>query len=127
MQQAPATEQMVQYRVAADHRLHFGRLFFQVTAFNLAFALALYVVVTDRMGPSPAAALSGCVLIGTAAVASRLLRQERLYATAIAAIEAAQEELLAVEPSPGRGARVATVFGFAVAGALLLIAAWLEL
>ncbi|MBB3695851.1 hypothetical protein [Sphingomonas sp. BK580] len=126
MQPPPASDQMVQYRVAADHRLHFGRLFFQVTAFNLAFALALYVVVADRLGPPTATALSGCVLIGTAVVASRLLRQERGYATAIAAIEAAHEELLAVEPTPGRGARVATVFGLAAAGALLLIASWLE-
>jgi hypothetical protein len=81
--------------------------------------------VADRVGPPSPAALSGCVLIGTAAVASRLLPQERLHAIGSAAIEAAQEGLLVVEPHPVRGARAATVFGLASAVAVLLIAACL--
>lgn len=126
MQRAPATDQMVQYRVAADHRLHFGRLFFQVTAFNLAFALALYVVVADAMKPPMAMALSGGILIATSAIVGRLLRQELRYATAMATIEATHDALLPVEPTSGQGARVATAFGLAVVGVLLQMVAWLE-
>lgn len=123
MQTPCASDPMVQYRVAADHRLHFGRLFFQVTAFNLALALALYTVTVTHGGAAPAMALAGGVLVAAAGVAGRLLRQERRYAAALAAIEAAHPALLAVEPAPGRGARVATVLGLAAAGVALMLGA----
>lgn len=112
---------LAQYRVAADHRLHFGRLFVQVVAFNLALSLAtIFVVGNGPVGWTIALDAAGLILIGTAGVSSRLLYQERRYASAMAEIEKVGEGFMALPAPSALLAHRLTIFGLGIAGVVLL-------
>jgi hypothetical protein len=113
----------MQYRVLADHRLHFGRLYFQVIGTNLALvtAAATAIGIGKPQWWTAARFLAGIVLMGTAFVAHRLRRQEALYASALEAIEREEEGMDQIPAAPRHGARqlvVAALIGTGLALAL---------
>ncbi len=113
---------LVQYRVVADHRLHFGRLYFQVIGLNLTLAAgALLAIGIGRPDWWPAAKLLvGIALVGTAAVAFRLHGQEESYASALRIIEEREAGMIRLPSSRRPGARASVVAGLALVGLLLI-------
>lgn len=112
---------LVQYRVLADHRLHFGRLYFQVIGLNLALVTGALtaIAVTRPIWLAAAGLLAGPILSGTALVAHRLHAQEESYASALRAIEQHEPGMITL-PNPKRlGARRFVVLALVAAGLLL--------
>lgn len=116
---------LTQYRVLADHRLHFGRLYFQVIGINLAMVVGASTAIAIARPAWWAAArlLAGLVLIGTSFVAHRLLRQEQDYASALRTIEKHESAMIQLSGPNGPSARRSVVAALAVAGLLLVIEA----
>lgn len=114
---------IVQYRVLADHRLHFGRLYFQVIGLNLAIVTGvLTAVAIDRPHWLAAAGLLAApILVGTALVAYRLHAQEESYASALRAIEHQEPGMIALPNPKQLGARRLVVLALAAAGLLLTL------
>ncbi|WP_298812585.1 hypothetical protein [uncultured Sphingomonas sp.] len=111
----------VQYRVLADHRLHFGRLYFQVIGLNLALVTGVLTAIatTRPLWLAAAGLLAGPILFGTALVAHRLHAQEESYASALRAIEQHEPGMITL-PNPKRlGARRFVVLALVAAGLLL--------
>lgn len=98
---------LVQYRVLADHRLHFGRLYFQVIGTNLALATgAMLAIALGRSAWwTPIQLLVGFLLMGTGLVAHRLHCQEERYAAAMREIEKADGDMVRLPDMQGHGAR----------------------
>lgn len=112
---------LVQYRVLADHRLHFGRLYFQVIGLNLILATGVLICVAIKQPLWLAAAglLVGPILFATALVANRLHAQEESYASALRVIEHQEPGMIALPNSKQLGARRLVVLVLAAAGLLL--------
>jgi len=112
---------LVQYRMLADHRLHFGRLCFQVIGLNLALVVgaSVAVAITRPLWLPAAGLLGGLILSGTGLVAHRLHAQEETYASALRAIEQHQSGMVALSGPKQLGARRLVVLALAAAGFLL--------
>jgi len=122
--QTPETR-LTQYRVLSDHRLHFGRLFFQVIAFDTALAAALHISAeSDASGVR--AALPGAILLATAFIAFRLMRQEAIYSGLMRDFEAVMPGWVQTPPPAGLGSRLMTVCGLATVGVSALVSAWIS-
>ncbi len=113
---------LVQYRVLADHRLHFGRLYFQVIGLNLALVTAVLtaVAISRSLWFAAAGLLMGPILLGTALVAHCLHAQEESYASALRAIEQQEPKMVALPGPKTLGARRLVVVALAAAGLLLI-------
>lgn len=115
---------LVQYRVMADHRLHFGRLYFQVIGINLA----VVAVTATAIGVAKPAwwmamrMLAGLVMVGTGFVAHRLHLQEERYASVLRAIEE-EGGMIQLPGTQRHGARRSVVIGLVAAGLCLSIEA----
>ena len=120
---------LVQYRVLADHRLHFGRLYFQVVGLNLALVVGVSTAIAiNRPLWLPAAnLLAGLILFGTALVAHRLHAQEESYASVLRAIEQHEPGMIEVSGSKKIGARRLVTLALAAAGLLLISASAFQL
>lgn len=116
---------LIQYRVLADHRLHFGKLYFQVIGLNLTSVVgAMTAIGIARPAWWMATRLlAGLVLVGTSFVAHRLHYQERTYASALRSIEEHEAGMVQLSGSQGLGARQFVVVALAVTGLLLAIEA----
>lgn len=114
---------VMQYRVLADHRLHFGRLYFQVIGLNLTLVTGVLVAIAIARPPwLPAAGLlAGLILFGTGLVAHRLHAQEESYASALRAIEQHEPGMVALPGQKQLGARRLVVLTLAAAGLLLTL------
>lgn len=112
---------LVQYRVLADHRLHFGRFYFQVIGLNLALITGVLtaVAINRPLWLAAAGLLAGPILFGTALVAHRLHAQEESYASALRAIEQHEPSMVALPGPKQPGARQLMVLALAAAGLLL--------
>lgn len=112
---------LVQYRVLADHRLHFGKLYFLVIATNLATLTGATVAIAIARPAWWVAMrfIAGIVLAGTAFVAHRLHHQEVSYVAALRAIEEEEESMLTLSSSRGFSARRIVVVALIVVGALI--------
>ncbi len=80
----------VQYAVFSRHRLHYGRLFFEVIAFSV-IVLLLGTIVSLSLPSAWRPVLDvggGGALLMTAFIAHRLNRQEEAYARLLSRIEA---------------------------------------
>ena len=112
---------LVQYRVLADHRLHFGRLYFQVIGLNLALVTGVLAAIAIARPPwlSAAGLLVGLILFGTGLVAHRLHAQEESYASALRAVEQHEPAMVALPGPKQLGARRLVVLALAAAGLLL--------
>lgn len=112
---------LVQYQVLADHRLHFGRLYFQVIATNLTLVTgAVTAIVIGR--PSWWIAIcfvAGIVLAGTGFVAHRLHHQEESYAAALRTIEQEEDSMLALSIAGRFGARRLVAIALIAIGLLI--------
>jgi hypothetical protein len=115
---------LIQYRVLADHRLHFGRLYFQVIGTNLALvtAAATAIAIGRPAWWLAMRLLAGLVLMGTGFVAYRLHHQEERYASALRAIEE-EEGLLSLRGTQRPGARRLVVIALVTIGLLLAVEA----
>jgi multisubunit Na+/H+ antiporter MnhB subunit len=91
-----------QYAVLARHRLHYGRLFFEVIAFAiLVLLLGTMVALTLPTAWRPGLAIcGGGMLLATSFIAYRLNQQEEAYARLLSRIEQSQTGWL---PSPALG------------------------
>lgn len=109
---------LVRYRVMADTRLHFSRLYFAVVAFSILLTLTLWALF-----PAPRALVAiGAVPMAGAFVAHRLLLRER---SAFAGMTAAWREVNGeADRVPSRrsapGAMALVLVGEASAGAVLV-------
>lgn len=121
MQTSDAT--LVQYQALADHRLHFGRLYFQVIGLNLALVTGVLtaVAINRPLWLAAAGLLAGPVLLGTALVAHRLHAHEESYASALRAIEQQEPGMIVLSNPKRPGARRFVVLALAAAGLLLAI------
>lgn len=111
----------MQYRVLADHRLHFGRLYFQVIGLNLTLVSGVLaaVAINRPLWLAAAGLLAGPILFGTALVSHRLHAQEEGYASALRAIEEDEPGMIAFPSTKRLGARRLVVLALATAGLLL--------
>jgi len=112
---------LVQYRVLADLRMHFGRLYFQVIGINLALATGamLAIAIGKPAWWTPIQLLAGLVLVGTGFVAHRLHCQEERYAAAMREIEKMESDMVQFPDMQRHGARRLVVVALLVSGALL--------
>ena len=94
--------QNVQYHVFSRHRLHYGRLFFQVIAFSVMVLLlgTLVALHLPREMRPILAFCGGAMLLVTAFISYRLNVQEAAYARLLSRIEQDQPNWL---PSPDIG------------------------
>ena len=94
--------QNVQYHVFSRHRLHYGRLFFQVIAFSVMVLLlgTLVALHLPREMRPTLAFCGGAMLLVTAFISYRLNVQEAAYARLLSRIEQDQPNWL---PSPDIG------------------------
>lgn len=114
----------LQYQAFCEHRLHFSRLFMQVSAFMLLIVIAAAAIVPmiDLLWWRWFKLGAGAVLAGTGFVLLRVSQQEDSYARLLRRIEERNPELLQAPLSARYGARALVVAAFAAAG-LALIAA----
>ena len=112
---------LVQYRVLADHRLHFGRLYFQVIGTNLALVTGATIAIGIGRPAwwTPIQLLAGLVLVGTGFVAHRLHHQEERYAAAMRAIEKVEGDMVQPPGIQRHGARRLVVVALFGSGVLL--------
>ena len=101
-------EAKLQYRIFADHRLHFSRLYFQLVAFMI-FASLTSGLISALLNPGPrrwAVMGIGLVLALSGFVAHRLRAQEDVYAGLLRAIEEREGTAMLRAPFSARlGAR----------------------
>lgn len=116
---------LVQYRVLADHRLHFGKLYFQVIGTNLALAAiaAIAIGIGQPAWWTPMRLLAGLVLLGTGLVAHRLHGKEELYASAMRTIEKEDGDMVPLPDTSRHGARQFVVIALVATGVLLALEA----
>lgn len=116
---------LVQYRVVADHRLHFGKLYFQVIGTNLTLVTvaAIAIGIGQPTWWTPLRLLAALVLVGTGLVAHRLHQQEELYASVMRAIEKQEGDMVQLSDSRRHGARQSVVIVLVATGLLLAIEA----
>ncbi|WP_176593430.1 hypothetical protein [Sphingobium sp. EM0848] len=112
---------LVQYQVLADHRLHFGKLYFLVIATNLVTltGATVAIVIARPAWWIAMRLIAGIVLVGTAFVAHRLHHQEGSYAAALRSIEEEEESMLTLSSSGGFGARQIMVVALITVGVLI--------
>ncbi len=109
-----------QYRVLAEHRLHFSRLFYQVVAFILFVTLAGSPVLASQGVPDRViCVIMGGVLALTAFITHRLRQQEDTYARLLRELE--QPPLLQPPYSARWGARALVVACLLCAGLALIV------
>ncbi len=112
---------LVQYRVLADHRLHFGRLYFLVIATNLAIVTGVTTAIAIGR-PSWWIAMrvvAGIMMAGTGFVAQRLHHQGESYAAALRTIEQEEDGLLTLSSAGGVGARRLVAIALIAVGLLI--------
>lgn len=117
----------VQYAVFSRHRLHYGRLFFEVIAFSV-IVLLLGTVVALQL-PSPLrpvlAVCGGAILLVTSFIAYRLNGQEAAYARLLSRIEQDQADWLASPSIGGVSSRQMMPVGLALTGiATAILGIW---
>lgn len=115
---APPEARLAQYRVLADHRLHFGRLYVQVIGINLALVTgaATAIGIGCPAWWTAARLLAGLMLVGTGVVAYRLHRQEERYASALRLIEEEESGMISLGATSRHGARQLVVIALVAAG-----------
>ncbi|GLV30206.1 hypothetical protein TomTYG75_27220 [Sphingobium sp. TomTYG75] len=120
---------LVQYRVLADHRLHFGRLYFLVIATNLAIVAgaATAIAISRPSWWIAVRFIAGIVLVGTSFIAHRLHHQEESYAAALRTIEQEEDSMLIFSSAGSFGARRLVAIALGAAGLLISCEAGLHL
>ncbi len=98
---------LIQYRALVDHRLHFGRLYFQVIGTNLTLVTGATIAIGIGRPEwwTAMQLLAGLVLVGTGFVAHRLHHQEERYASAMQAIEKEESGMVQLADTRRFGAR----------------------
>jgi hypothetical protein len=116
---------LVQYRVLADHRLHFSRLYFQVVGTMLALVAGAATVIAIGRPEwwTAMLLLAGVLLMGTGFVAHRLHHQEERHASALREIEKEESGMIQLPGAQWYGARQLVVVALVAAGLLLSIEA----
>ncbi len=111
-------EPSVQYAVFSRHRLHYGRLFFQVIAFAMVVVLLGALVALQLPTPLQRVLviLGGAMFLATAFIAYRLNEQEAAYARLLARIEQNQPDWLSSPSVGGVSSRQLMPVGLALAG-----------
>lgn len=111
-------EENVQYAVFSRHRLHYGRLFFEVIAFSLiVLLLGAFVALQLPSQLRPILAVcGGAMLLVTSFIAYRLNEQEAAYARLLSRIEQDQPNWLAGPSVGGVSSRQMMPIGLALAG-----------
>jgi hypothetical protein len=116
-------DQNTQYLVFSRHRLHYGRLFFEVIAFTVV-ALLLGTIVALNL-PSrwwPWLAITGGgMLLATSFIAYRLNRQEAAYARLLSSIEQSRTGWLASPAVGGVSSRHMMPVGIALVGIAIML------
>lgn len=120
-------EASVQYAVFSRHRLHYGRLFFQVIAFSVSVVLLGAFVALQL--PSPLQPIltvcGGATFLAAAFIAYRLNEQEAAYARLMASIEQNQPNWLSSPSVGGVSSRQLMPLGLALAGvAMAALGIW---
>ncbi len=112
---------LVQYRALVDHRLHFGRLYFQVIGANLTLVTgaAIAIGIGRPEWWTATQVLAGLVLMGTGFVAHRLHHQEERFASAMLAIEKEESGMVRLADTRRFGARHLVVIALVAAGLLI--------
>jgi hypothetical protein len=112
---------LIQYRVIADHRLQFGRLYFLVVATNLAIVIgtATAIAIGRPTWWIAMRVIAGIMLAGTGFVAHRLHHQEESYAAALRTIEQEDDSILTLSSAGGLGARRLVANGLIALGLLI--------
>lgn len=120
---------LFQYAILSDHRLHFGRLYFQVIGLNLSLVVVAGTAIAIGLPAwwTAARLIAGGVLAGTGFVASRLHHQEELYASALRRIELAESRMVAIPASKRLGARQIVAISCVVIGIMLATEAAIRL
>jgi hypothetical protein len=115
---------LVQYRVLADHRLHFGRLYFQVIGINLLLLTGASTAIALGRPAWWASMrlIAGAILVFTGFIAHRLRHQEERYASALRAIEQ-ETDMVELLDTSRHGARQLVVIALIGAGFLLAVEA----
>ncbi|WP_240231742.1 hypothetical protein [Devosia lacusdianchii] len=117
-----------QYAVVSRHRLHYGRLFFEVIAFGvIALLLGTIVALDLPIAWRPILAIcGGGALLMTAFIAYRLNRQEEAYAALLVRIEQNQAGWQASPAIGGVSSRHLMPIGLALAAiAIAILGLWL--
>jgi hypothetical protein len=111
-------EENVQYVVFSRHRLHYGRLFFQVIAFSVIVLLlgALVALQLPSASRPILVVCGGAMLLVTGFIAYRLNEQEAAYARLLLRIEQDQPNWLASPSVGGVSSRQMMPVGLALAG-----------
>ena len=112
---------LVQYRVFADHRIHFGRLYFLVIATNLAIVTgaATAIAIGRPTWWIAMRVIAGIMLAGTGFVAQRLHHQEESYAAALRTIEQGEDSMLTLSSAGSFGARRLVAIALIAVGLLI--------
>jgi len=120
---------LVQYRALVDHRLHFGRLYFQVVGTNLTLitVAAIAIGIGCPEWWTITQLLAGLVLMGTGFVAHRLHHQEERFASAMQAIEKEESGMVQISDTRRFGARHVVVIALVGTGLLIGIQGVLQL
>ena len=115
-------EPSAQYAVFSNHRLHYGRLFFQVIAFSIIVVLLGAFVALQVPSPfQPILTIGGgAMFLATAFIAYRLNEQEAAYARLLARIEQDQPNWLASPSVGGVSSRQLMPVGLALAGIAMM-------
>lgn len=125
--QIDSNEDAIQYRVFAEHRLHFGRLFFQVVAFGIILVLAEAAVATQWPATSVSIIVigAGVTLLATGFIAYRVYRQEEAYAHLLQTIETRTPNWIVGPEASRPSSRMLVAAGLAVLGlAVMVLGLW---
>lgn len=119
-------EENVQYAVFSRHRLHYGRLFFEVIAFSVIVLLLGALVALQLPAPSRPVLFvcGGAMLLVTSFIAYRLNEQEAAYARLLSRIEQDQPNWLASPSVAGVSSRKMMPIAIALAGIATATMGW---